>query len=84
MQHRTATVNARIEPELKESAELILHELGLSSAETIRLMYKQICLQKGLPFPIKIPNTQTMKAIHDADSGKTHKAKIAKSLIESI
>lgn len=82
--HKTATVNARIEPELKENAELILQELGLTAADSIRLMYKQICLQRALPFLLKIPNETTEKALKAADSRKTHKAKSSKHLIESI
>ena len=49
-----ATVNARIERELKQQAEAILHDVGLSSAQAIRLFYKQVCLKKGLPFEDQI------------------------------
>lgn len=69
--HKIATVNARIEPKLKKQAEKILHTLGMSSAEAIRLFYKQICLRKGIPFSVNIPNKQTLKAMQDAEEGKT-------------
>ncbi len=82
--HKVATINARIEPKIKTQAETILHKIGLSSAEAIRLFYKQICLNKGLPFPVKIPNKKTLKAIHDADTGKTHKAKSVDELFEDL
>ena len=54
--YKVATINTRIEPELKIAAESILHKVGLTSAEAVRLFYKQVCLHKGLPFEIKIPN----------------------------
>jgi len=73
--HKVATVNTRIEPELKSEAESILHKVGLTSAEAVRLFYMQVCLHKGLPFEIKIPNKKTLKAMRDADNRKTHKAK---------
>ena len=47
--YKVATINTRIEPALKVQAEAILHEVGLTSAEAIRLFYKQVCLQHGLP-----------------------------------
>lgn len=84
MVHKIATINARIEPEVKAKAEVILHKVGLSPAEAIRLFYKQICLNKGLPFLIKIPNKKTLKAMHDADTGKTHKAKSVDELFEDL
>ena len=72
---KTAMLNTRIDPRLKNQAESILHKVGLSSAEAVRLFYKQICLHKGLPFEIKVPNSNTIKAMRDADEGKTIKGK---------
>lgn len=74
MMHKIATINTRIEPELKHKAETILHKVGLTSAETVRLFYTKICLRKGLSFEVKIPNAKSLKAMQDADKGKTHKA----------
>ena len=84
MRHKTAIVNARIDPMLKNQAENIFHDIGLSSAEAIRLFYKQVCLSDGLPFPIKIPNKITQQAILDADSGKTYKAKTVEELFNGL
>ena len=82
--HKAATINTRIEPKLKTQAEAILHKVGLTSAEAVRLFYMQICLQKGLPFAIKIPNKATIKAMHDADKRKTHKAKNVDELFKDL
>jgi len=62
--NKSATIHARIEPETKEKAETILKKLGLSSTEAIRLFYNQICISKGIPFPILIPNETTKKTIN--------------------
>ena len=72
--HKTATINTRIEPKLKRNAEQILHKIGLTNAEAIRIFYTQICLQHGLPFDIKIPNKTTLNAIKQSDSRKTLRA----------
>lgn len=71
--HKTATINTRIDPTLKKDAERILNRIGLNAAEAIRLFYSQIKLQKGLPFPVRIPNKSTLNAMKEAESGKTHK-----------
>lgn len=70
--NKAATINARIEPTLKHQAETILHDVGLSTAEAIRLFYTQICLHKGLPFEVKIPNTTTLNALNELESSKGH------------
>lgn len=67
---KTAVVRARIEPDLKENAEYILHQLGLSPTEAVTLFYRQITLQKGLPFEVKIPNDVTLQTFRDTDEGK--------------
>ena len=74
----------RIDPKLKSKAENIFHKVGLSTAEAVRLFFTQVCLQKGLPFAAKIPNRTTLKAMHDADSGKTHRAKSVDDLFDEI
>mgnify|MGYP000503250830 CR=1 FL=1 len=60
---KTETIRARIEPELKHNAETVLAALGLSVTEALTLFYKQISLQHGLPFDVKIPNDVTIKAL---------------------
>lgn len=82
--HKIATVNARIEPKLKNQAELILHKVGLSSAEAVRLFYKQICLHKGLPFEVKIPNEDTLHAMDDANKRNTKKVKNVDALFKNL
>ena len=67
---KIATINTRIEPDLKFQAETILHSVGLSTAEAIRIFYTQICLNKGLPFEVKLPNIETLAAINELESGK--------------
>lgn len=82
--HKAATINTRIEPKLKSQAETILHKIGLSSAEAVRLFYTQICLNNGLPFEIKIPNKATIKAIQNANKRNTKKAKNIEELFKNL
>lgn len=52
---KSANLYARIEPDVKEQAENILKALGISASNAITMFYKQIILQNGLPFEVKLP-----------------------------
>lgn len=52
---KTANLYVRIEPNVKLQAESILSALGISASNAINIFYKQIILQQGIPFDIKIP-----------------------------
>ena len=52
---KTANLYARVEPELKEQAEEILMTLGIPASSAITMFYRQIVLQRGLPFDVKLP-----------------------------
>ena len=52
---KTSTLHTRIDTNLKDNAESIFAQLGLTSADAIKLFYKQVELQGGLPFEIKLP-----------------------------
>lgn len=62
MATKTANLYARIEPELKEQAESILNSLGIPTSNAITMFYKQIVLQRGLPFDVKLPAQQPVDA----------------------
>lgn len=52
---KTANVFARVEPEVKEQAEEILSLLGISMSNAVGIFLKQIVLQNGMPFEVKLP-----------------------------
>jgi len=67
---RTAMIRARTEPALKSEVERILEELGMTSTEAVNLFYRQVKLQKGLPFDVRIPNKTTLETFRKTDEGK--------------
>ena len=67
---KTATVRARIEPNLKEEVEILFHKLGLSTTDAINIFFKQVKLRHGLPFEVVIPNKATQKVLKETDDGK--------------
>lgn len=56
---KTSNLYARIEPDVKEQAERILSALGIPVSNAINMFYKQIILQRGIPFEVKLPASQT-------------------------
>ena len=54
MAAKTANLYARVEPDIKEQAEAILSTLGIPASNAINMFYRQIILQQGLPFDVKI------------------------------
>ena len=58
MATKSANLYARIEPDVKEKAEGILSALGIPASSAINMFYKQIIMQRGLPFEVKIPSAK--------------------------
>jgi DNA-damage-inducible protein J len=67
---KTRTVRARVEPALKRDAEAILKRIGLTASEAITLFLAQVKLTKGIPFPVRIPNAETRRALKQARARK--------------
>lgn len=55
MATKSANLYARIEPDVKEQAEGILAALGIPASNAINMFYKQIIVQRGLPFELMSP-----------------------------
>ena len=52
---RTANVFTRVDPETKEQAEAILNQLGIPMSNAIGMFLRQVVMQRGIPFEMKIP-----------------------------
>lgn len=65
---KTAVISARIDPKIKQEAEKVFTELGLTASQAITLFYKQVELEHGLPFAVRIPNQETADALGQAES----------------
>lgn len=57
---KTSNVFARVEPEIKEQAEIVLNKLGIPMSNAINIFLRQIVLQKGLPFEVKISQNKPL------------------------
>lgn len=52
---RTSSVFARVEPEIKEQAERVLDQLGIPMSNAVGMFLRQVVLQRGIPFEMKLP-----------------------------
>jgi DNA-damage-inducible protein J len=67
---KSAMIRARTEKALKQDTDRIFKALGLSLSEAINLFLRQVKLQKGIPFDVKMPNQTTLKAMKDVHTKK--------------
>jgi len=54
---RTSNIFARVEPEIKEQAEQVLEHLGIPMSNAVGMFLRQVVLQRGIPFEMKLPQT---------------------------
>lgn len=90
---KSTTLNLRINPEVKENAEKILSQLGVSMSSAVTMFLNQVILTESIPFPIALPqvpsrvnldsmsqeelNTKLEKSLNDAFLRNTTDAKTA-------
>ncbi len=67
---KSSFVHSRIDEDVKEKASFILDEIGLSVSDAIRLFLKQVIMKRGMPFPVRMPNAQTIAAMNASDKGE--------------
>ncbi len=90
---KTATLNLRVNPKTKKSAEDVLSRLGIPMSTAIDMYLRQITLTGGIPFRVALPQTpdainadlMTTTEIHtklqegfdDIEAGRVQDAKAA-------
>ena len=70
---KTATIHVRLTPEIKNQAENILRELGISVSAAHELFYRQIIAHQGIPFELRVMKKETLNSMNDARNGKGKK-----------
>lgn len=78
---KTATLNLRVNPVLKEQAETVLRQLGIPMSTAIDMFLNQITLVGGIPFPVTLPKAPAAIDMDRMTSEEIH-AKLQKGLEE--
>lgn len=81
---KTTDVRSRIEPEIKDRATEVLASCGLNLSDAIRLFLRQVVVQEGLPFEVKVPNAKTRAAMQEARAMRTAKFDSAEALFDDL
>jgi DNA-damage-inducible protein J len=82
---KNATINARIDENLKAKAEKVLRRVGVGHTDLITMLYHQVVEQGGIPFAVRIPNKDTREAIAETrrGGGKRHRG-ATKAILQEI
>lgn len=67
---QTSVIHARIDPATKALTEAVLHKIGLTPTEAIRLLYRQIAIRGEFPVELRVPNQETASTLSKADQGE--------------
>ena len=59
--NKSSNLYIRVEPDVKEKAEVILSQLGIPISNAVGIFLKQVILRRGLPFDVILP------ALHQVD-----------------
>lgn len=66
---RTST-NIRIDKEIKEKAQEIFSELGMDLTTGINLFLRQVVINQGIPFALKLDHSDKDIALKEGDTEK--------------
>jgi DNA-damage-inducible protein J len=89
---KTASLNIRLDSEIKRNAEIVYSRYGLSLAEAVTVFLHQSCNVGGMPFDLrpKHPNAETLAAMSEAErisrdpSVKGYRDRDMKALFEDL
>lgn len=94
---RTSNIYVRVEPEVKEQAEVVLEKLGIPMSNAVSIFLRQVIMQNGLPFEVKVHerepiflsdlseedfNFEMQKSEEDFKAGRTYDSDEIESVIK--
>ena len=95
---KSTNLYIRVEPDVKNSAEEILSQLGIPMSNAVSMFLKQVILRRGMPFDVTLPalppldismlserelDAELEKGYADIESGNTQSAKDAFNSLRS-
>jgi len=67
---KTVNVTLRVDKELKEQADALFEDMGLSLNTACRMFLKRAVQEQRIPFEVRRADRKTLRAISDAERGK--------------
>jgi DNA-damage-inducible protein J len=62
----SSMLHVRVDDEIKTQASEALATMGLSVSDAVRILLKRVVNDQAFPLELKVPNTQTRKAMAEA------------------
>jgi DNA-damage-inducible protein J len=60
-------LHVRMDDEVKAKASAALAAMGLSASDAVRLLFHRIAADQAFPLELKVPNTETRRAMEEAE-----------------
>ena len=67
---KTVNVTLRVDKELKDQADALFADMGLSLNTACRMFLTRAVQEQRIPFEVRRPDRKTRKALADAEQGK--------------
>ena len=80
----TTMVHVRVDEKVKQDATETLASMGMSVSDAVRMLLIRVAAEKALPFEVRVPNAETVKAMQAADRGEGQRFKTADALFDSL
>lgn len=82
---KSAVIQTRIDPVIKNKAQNIFNQLNISMSEAISIFLTQVTLKRGIPFEINLPNDVTADTLIKSENGKNlHKVSSVNKLFKEL
>jgi DNA-damage-inducible protein J len=79
------TIQVRLDKQTKKRAQKVFQVLDISMSEAIKLFLRQVALQRGIPFEIRIPNDLTDRVLRESEEGiDLHNSSSVDQLFEEL
>jgi len=65
-----AKIQARVPDEIQDIANIVIKSSGLTVSDVVRMFMTRIAIDRALPLDLFRPNTETLRAIEEAESGQ--------------
>lgn len=79
--HKVRT-NVYLDADIKAKAQEIFKQYGIGLSDAFNIFLSQAVLERGIPFEIKIPNDETIKAMQEIEDGNSESLSLEEHLLE--
>ncbi len=71
---KNTTISIRIDSETKVQSQKVLKQLHMTMSEAVAVFLRQVALQRGIPFEIRIPTELTARTLEKSEKGEEVKS----------